>query len=160
MGDSVSDVAAEKGYEPKDVRFRPFIFFVAGFIATAILINIALFGGMKWLSASHDDFGNIRPPQAQESEKFPTPRLQVNPRNDLVDYQDRENGALNSYGWIDRSKGVVRIPIEQAISLVVQRGFPVRPSELGATEVEVQRQKGAAVKIPPAAAQRKDGVRP
>ncbi|MBV9673624.1 MAG: hypothetical protein JO076_12480, partial [Verrucomicrobia bacterium] len=103
--------------------------------------------------------GEIRPQQANESERFPSPRLQVNPRDDLVNYQNRENRTLNSGGWIDRSKGIVRIPIEQAMALIVQRGLPVRPTELGPTEVEVQRQKGAAVKISPAAAQ-KQKVRP
>jgi hypothetical protein len=33
---------------------------------------------------------------------------------------------LQSYGWIDQQKGVVRIPIERAMELTAERGLPVR----------------------------------
>jgi hypothetical protein len=33
-----------------------------------------------------------------------------------------ENDALNNPGWVDKQKGIVRIPIERAKQLVVQRG--------------------------------------
>lgn len=34
---------------------------------------------------------------------------------------------LGSYGWIDKENGVVHIPVERAMSLLVERGLPVRP---------------------------------
>jgi len=37
-----------------------------------------------------------------------------------------EEDALKSYGWVDRNNGVVRIPIDQAMKLTIQRGLPVR----------------------------------
>jgi len=41
----------------------------------------------------------------------------------------REDGLLNSYGWVDEKAGTVRIPIERAMDLLVQRGLPVRPQD-------------------------------
>ncbi len=35
--------------------------------------------------------------------------------------------VLSSYGWIDEENGVVRIPVERAMSLLVERGLPVQP---------------------------------
>jgi hypothetical protein len=36
-----------------------------------------------------------------------------------------EDASLNNAGWVDKQKGIVRLPIETAKQLVVQRGLPV-----------------------------------
>jgi hypothetical protein len=41
--------------------------------------------------------------------------------------QAAEDSLLKSYGWIDRERGIVRIPIDRAIEILAQRGLPVRP---------------------------------
>ena len=56
----------------------------------------------------------------------PEPRLQTNPRQDLSNLRAREDALLNSYGWVDKNTGVVRIPIERAMQLIVERGLPTR----------------------------------
>ena len=39
----------------------------------------------------------------------------------------QQSGAeLNSYGWVDQTSGVVRIPVDRAIELSLERGFPTR----------------------------------
>lgn len=59
----------------------------------------------------------------------PEPRLQVSPRDDWAAMIEREQAILNSYGWIDRSRGIVRIPVEREMESIAQRGFPAtRPS--------------------------------
>jgi hypothetical protein len=35
-----------------------------------------------------------------------------------------ENARLHSYGWVDRSAGIGRIPIDRAMALVVEQGLP------------------------------------
>jgi hypothetical protein len=35
-----------------------------------------------------------------------------------------QEAILNSYGWVDKEAGVVRIPIERAIELTLERGLP------------------------------------
>jgi len=64
----------------------------------------------------------------QELRLPPAPRLQVTPRQDLRDLRAREDQALNSYQWVDRSAGIVRIPIAEAMKLTVERGLPARQS--------------------------------
>jgi hypothetical protein len=53
----------------------------------------------------------------------PEPRLQIDPREDWTEMLKREQAVLNSYRWIDRSKGVVQIPIERAMELTAERGL-------------------------------------
>ena len=33
---------------------------------------------------------------------------------------------LDSYGWVDKNAGIVRIPIDEAMKLTLQRGLPTR----------------------------------
>jgi hypothetical protein len=63
---------------------------------------------------------------AQENQVPPEPRLQTNPREDLRELRDREDEVLASYGWVDKNAGIVRIPIEEAMKIVVQKGLPAR----------------------------------
>jgi hypothetical protein len=62
----------------------------------------------------------------QEKREPPEPKLQVNPREDLEELRRQEDQILNSAGWVDKNAGIVRIPIEEAMKLVVQRGLPSR----------------------------------
>lgn len=52
---------------------------------------------------------------------FPYPREQTNGEVDLQALRAREDAELNSYGWIDKTAGVIRIPIDRAMDLMVQR---------------------------------------
>ena len=71
-----------------------------------------------------------RPPSplADTRVPFSGPRLQVSPVQDLKDMQAAEKQVLESYDWVDRDAGRVRIPIEKAMDLVLERGFPVKSS--------------------------------
>jgi len=65
------------------------------------------------------------------SSKSPFPRLQVSPPADLQAFRAREDAELNSYGWIDKTSGVVRVPIERAPDLLLQNPLPVRTGTNG-----------------------------
>jgi hypothetical protein len=58
----------------------------------------------------------------------PEPRLQIHPAADLAKLHAAEDTQLESTGWTDRAQGVVHIPIDRAMTLVVQRGLPGWPS--------------------------------
>jgi hypothetical protein len=62
----------------------------------------------------------------QQNRLPPEPRLQTNPRQDMIDLRAGEDAILNTYGWVDKTGGVVRIPISEAMKLTVQRGLPSR----------------------------------
>jgi len=59
----------------------------------------------------------------------PAPVLQIDPRADMARFRAQERAELSSYGWVDRDKGVVRIPIERAMAKVVKDGIPDWPAE-------------------------------
>jgi hypothetical protein len=62
-----------------------------------------------------------------EAMAAPPPNLQVRPVQDFQAFRAREVGVLESYGWVDKDKGVVRIPIDEAMRLIAERGLPPTP---------------------------------
>jgi hypothetical protein len=83
-----------------------------------------------------------QPPAAYEADADPTlleppgPRLQVRPEIELAAFRAQEDAILSSYAWVDKEQGIVRIPVEEAMRLVVERGMPVFPSSPGEGEGE------------------------
>jgi hypothetical protein len=71
------------------------------------------------------DTRHIAPEYPQSA--FPNPRLEVDERGQLNGIILEEENALYSYGWVDEKAGTVRIPIDRAMDLLVQRGLPVHP---------------------------------
>jgi hypothetical protein len=54
------------------------------------------------------------------------PRLQRFPATEIYEFRQQERQLLNSYGWVDRNAGTVRIPIDEAMRLTIERGLPAR----------------------------------
>ena len=61
-------------------------------------------------------------PRLQPFQQKDTPPYASTPAIDMVEMHASEDEALKNPGWIDKQKGIVRIPIERAKQLVVQRG--------------------------------------
>lgn len=57
----------------------------------------------------------------------PGPNLTTDPQADLKRFRAAEDKQLNSYSWVDRQKGVVRIPIEEAMKKLATTGIPGFP---------------------------------
>ena len=53
---------------------------------------------------------------------MPPPALQTDPQQDLAQLRAREEQLLNTYYWIDRDKGIVHIPIAEAMRRVAAKG--------------------------------------
>jgi len=118
----------EVRHETSDVDTRAIFAFGAGLVAVALLINLLTYVLFRYFDARE---GRRVMPQyplaaAEGARVPPEPRLQTNPRQDLADLRTRENETLTTYGWVDRNAGVVRIPIEEAIRLTLERGLPAR----------------------------------
>ena len=80
----------------------------------------------------------------------PEPRLQDNAVQDLRQMRAAEDQILNSYGWVDKEKGVVRIPIDRAIDLLAQRGLPGKSAHImpnNAAKVGVPAEAGIASEV-------------
>jgi hypothetical protein len=57
-----------------------------------------------------------------------TPALEVAPAEDLQRFEREEARFSDSYGWTDRDRRIVRIPVARAIESLIRKGLPGWPS--------------------------------
>jgi hypothetical protein len=73
------------------------------------------------------DFGSRAQKAAAETMRLPVePRLQVDPKADLIALRAQEAKALGSYGWVDQNAGVAHVPISKAKEMLLAQGLPAR----------------------------------
>lgn len=126
MGENAhSTENSSRRHETADVEVRTILMFAAG-VAALFLAGLLASAGVFHYFVTHQSLG----PQASPFENLrtlpPELRLQVQAPVDLKRYRASQEQILGSYGWVDPSAGVVRIPIERAEEILLQKGFPVR----------------------------------
>jgi hypothetical protein len=112
-------------HKGRDVNVPRLLQFGAGLcavIALSLLAMKLLFG----FYATHQPPSPALSPLAARPDIPPKPRLEVYPHVDLERKMQADEAVLNSYGWVDRKSGIVRIPIDRAVELLVERGLPTR----------------------------------
>jgi hypothetical protein len=127
-GDRTEHAAEPVGHEVTDVNLGGVYIFALGLFVTVLVVAVVAWMLFAYFSGREARRSAPRYPlaAAQQDRLPPAPRLQVNPRDDLRQLRAREDELLGSYGWMDRDRGVVRIPISEAMKLTVQRGLPTR----------------------------------
>jgi hypothetical protein len=127
---SSSAAGAEPGHPPhehSDVDIRGILAFCVGLIVVALIVQGSIYLLFRYFTAQEAARTTTEYPLAVGQERLPPePRLQTNPRGDLQELRTREEELLGSYGWVDKDSGVVRIPVEQALKLTLERGLPAR----------------------------------
>jgi hypothetical protein len=104
-----------EGHETRD--FKPS--WVAMFVVMLVYVIVVVY------MLTFTIFSHLKTAQIAETNAglFPEPRLQIDPKSELMQVQERDREMLTSYAWVDRDTGVVRIPIERAMELVTERGL-------------------------------------
>jgi len=136
--------SAESGHEVSDInpkRVAMVGLALATVIALALLVTYGLF---HYFYSGETRTRPLPSPLSYSREPTPEPRLSVEPGEELKTLRSEEDAMLKSYGWIDRDKGVVRIPIDRAIEILAERGLPVRAAKSApAADQNLQRRKEA-----------------
>ncbi len=115
----------EVHHEHSDVNVRGILIFVGSLLALGIVIHVALWGLFRYFESRERAADPTPAPLAAARPVVPpTPRLQTAPRLAYDDFLRRQQDSLSSYGWIDQSAGVVRIPIDRAMQIITERGMP------------------------------------
>ena len=116
-------------HEHSDVSIRGIVIFAAGLLVAAIVIHIGLYGLLEFYRAeSPPPVPVVAAPGARE--QIPPPRLQISPRGEMAEMRAAQERQLATYGWVSKEKQIIRVPIERAMELLVQRGLPSRkPAE-------------------------------
>lgn len=125
------------GYERTDAQLKPILWLGVILAVGTVAVMLGMAWLMRFLETQHAAAHPPPPPIFVTDVTPPEPRLQVVPPLEIEEIRAREEAILNSYGWVDRTFDVVRIPIDRAIDLVAERGLPAREEEADA-EAEIE----------------------
>jgi hypothetical protein len=114
-------------HEESDINIGGIFKFVVGLTIAAAVVHLIVWFMFVWFQSAAASAEVPNPLRSGEDARVPPePRLQVEPRQDLGSYRQREAALLDGYHWVDKNAGVVRIPIEEAMKRLVERGLPTR----------------------------------
>lgn len=117
------------GYERRDTDWRMILKLLGGLTTATVVVVYLLW--VLFVSLGRQAGGGASAVSTTDrlSNLPPEPRLQLSPRKDMEDMRAQEDRILNSYGWVDRARGRVRLPIARAMELTLREGLPTRPAE-------------------------------
>jgi hypothetical protein len=122
-------------------------------LAVSMFISFGIVYGTFWFfegrAKSYDSAVQKYPlAVAVPAKAPPTPNLQNQPFKDIYMLRQGETEKLTSYGWVDKDGGVARIPIDRAMELMLQRGFPARTEGGNALNVVTQDSSSGRTMVP------------
>ena len=121
-----ANAARQNGYEKSDASPRGLLYFALIMAAILAAVSLSLILLFKHFQKAEAPASFVPTPFAAEQPLPPGPRVQPNPGADMQSYYESQQKILNSYGWVDRQKGIVRLPIDRAMQLLLERGLPTR----------------------------------
>jgi len=109
------------GHEEREVDVRTIVVSLAALLVGAMLAAFLTIGIFRYFHSANkvDQTAKENPQQIP-----PEPRVEERPYEQLISVRAREERILNSYAWVDRKEGTVRVPISNAIDMLAQKGLP------------------------------------
>src|SRR5262245_34685463 len=109
-----SSKSIEAGYELSDLSPRSVAIFA---VVLAVAVTIVIFVTYSLVEHFHKVETTSQPAPAFPEGREPVarPRFWVAPEDELKAMRADEDKMLHSYGWVDKQKGIARIPIEEAM---------------------------------------------
>ncbi len=117
----------KRGYEDSEVSLGRLFAFAAG-VAGLVIFGVVASAVVFRFFVRHQPLGPPASPFENVRELPPAPRLQTEAPQDLRHYRAEQDRILESYGWVDQKANIVRIPVDRAMDILLQKGYPVRSS--------------------------------
>jgi hypothetical protein len=93
------------GHEQQEVSVRLIVVSLAGLAIGTLIVFVLVVGIFRYF---------------YDTDKT----VEVAPYEQLQQLRVREDHILNSYAWVDKNAGTVRVPIDRAIDLLAAKGLP------------------------------------
>ena len=121
-------------------------------LTISMLISIGIVTGAFYFFEGQSKAANIAaqkyPLAVGQHKEPPTPNLQNQPFKDIYMLRQGEAEKLGSYGWIDKDGGIARLPIDRAMDVMLEKGFPARADGGNALNVVTQDSSSGRTVVP------------
>ena len=126
--DQSQNDSIKRGHETSDADFKNIMVTGAGLLAVMVAGLVISFVAYKVFMGYSEDPG-ASPGTFVTGEQLPAlqmPSLQASPRDTLMMIRKAEDSVLTGYGWTNRDSGLVRVPIDRAKHITLEKGLPQR----------------------------------
>jgi hypothetical protein len=119
------------GYEKTDAHagatYRAGLYILGTMFLTALLL-VPMYRslGRREAAEQRPAASVLAPAAAAPAASFP--RLVTSEPAVLAEFRAQEDAFLTGYGWVEKDKGIARMPIEEAMKIVAERGLPRFPA--------------------------------
>jgi hypothetical protein len=107
--------------EHSDINYSAILKWGIALLVVGVIVHVLMYFLFQFLNAQEARMDPKPSPMFQKDQTPPEPRLQRNPPLDLQEFRAQEEHLLTSYGWVDQEKGIARIPVSEAMKLVVEK---------------------------------------
>ena len=117
------------GHEQREVNPMLIVWSAIALAIGTVIVCVIVWGIFNYFKTSFErEYAKIPMPVAAPPPIPPGPRIQEFPAEEIKALRAHEEHVLSSYAWIDQKNGIVRLPIDRAMDLLLQRGLPVQNS--------------------------------
>jgi hypothetical protein len=120
---------SSSGHETQDASVRPIVLTGVALAVTIAIVGLIVYGTFEYLAKHPAATASLNPMSAGHPQIPPEPRIEEHPAIAIQQLHAQEDQVLSTYGWTDKTAGVVRIPIDRAMELQLTRGFPTRKEQ-------------------------------
>jgi len=109
----------------RDVDYRAVYRFAAVLLVIMVVSLLAMWGMSAFLRKAL--VSSDPPPPVLEEARVkrlpPEPRLETSPPKNLKELREREDAVLTGWSWVDKEKGLARIPVARAAEIIAEKGL-------------------------------------
>jgi hypothetical protein len=121
----------QDGYEKTDAQAGPTYragLYILGvmFLTALVLVPMYRFLSRRETAQQERAATVLRPDGAAPAAAFP--RLVTSEPAVLAEFRAQEDAFLASWGWVEKDKGIARMPVDAAMKIVAERGLPSFPA--------------------------------
>jgi hypothetical protein len=113
------------GHETRDLPPRGILLALLGIFVLIGLSAAIVAGLLRFLDSQAQPPSLTTFPSVAETPAGPP--LEVDPAAERRALEARARARLESYGWVDRDAGIAHIPVQRAMDLLADHGWPSEP---------------------------------
>jgi hypothetical protein len=119
------------GYEKTDAQagptYRAGLYILVTMVLTAlVVVPMYRFLGRREKAGQERAATVLKADPSAAPSAFP--KLVASEPAALAEYRAQEDELLTSYGWVEKDKGIARMPVAEAMKVMAERGLPKFPA--------------------------------
>ncbi|MGY3533993.1 hypothetical protein ACVILK_002399 [Bradyrhizobium embrapense] len=108
-------------FERSDIAINAIVWIAVGLGAFVLIVPLVM--PLIFPQSLHHASPTARPALSSNA-----PPLEIAPSDELARVRREDAEMTDTYGWVDRDRGIVRVPVKRATEMLLRKGLPGWPT--------------------------------